>query len=226
VNIQFTKITNLALYRTLKKAHSEFQSQSQLVKLTLQEVMGIIIEDHGVENMIQSIQDIIEEVKYLQLLRSDQILFFEMGSVQLVTETHSVLYEMASTECAIEIDWRYKEYQIQKSKLARDIFNQVYFKQIEDFFISFEQLFCSALFSFIKRANIILNKHPKLLISFLFQAENIESIQNRIVFFHKPENTRTRCKQRSFGEKLFSWFIQCLSSLFEEKDAWRMTSGR
>jgi hypothetical protein len=97
VNIKFTKITNLALYRNLKKADSEFQSRSQLVKLTLQEVMGIIIEDHGVENMIQSTQDIIEEVKYLQLLRSDQILFFEMGSVQLVTETHSVLYEITST---------------------------------------------------------------------------------------------------------------------------------
>jgi hypothetical protein len=51
VNIKFTKITNLALYRTLKKADSEFQSQSQLVKFTLQEVMGIIIEDHGVENI-------------------------------------------------------------------------------------------------------------------------------------------------------------------------------
>jgi hypothetical protein len=43
VNINFLKITNLALHRTLKKADSESQSQSQLVKLILQEVMEIII---------------------------------------------------------------------------------------------------------------------------------------------------------------------------------------
>jgi hypothetical protein len=51
VNINFTKITNLALYRTLKKTDLESQSNSQLVKLILQEVMEIVIEDHGVENM-------------------------------------------------------------------------------------------------------------------------------------------------------------------------------
>jgi hypothetical protein len=50
VNKKTTKIINLALYRTLKKADSESQSRSQLVKLILQEVMEIV-EDHGVENM-------------------------------------------------------------------------------------------------------------------------------------------------------------------------------
>jgi hypothetical protein len=40
------------------------------MKLIIQEVMEIIIEDHGTDNMEQSIQYIIEEAKYLQLLRS------------------------------------------------------------------------------------------------------------------------------------------------------------
>jgi hypothetical protein len=69
--------------------------------------MEIIIEDHGVHgvyNMNQSIQDMIEEVKYLQLLRYHVILSFEKEIVQAVTETPSVLYEMASTEEFNEID--------------------------------------------------------------------------------------------------------------------------
>jgi hypothetical protein len=103
VTINFTKIRNMALYRTLKKADLESQSQSQLVKIILQEVMEIIIEDHGVENMKRSIQDVIEEVKYLQLLSSHVILSFEKEIVQVVIETRSVLYEMASTEQVIEI---------------------------------------------------------------------------------------------------------------------------
>jgi hypothetical protein len=74
------------------------------VKLILQEVMEIIIEDHGVDNIYQSIQDIIEEVKYLQLSRSHVILSFEKEIVQVVTETRSVLYKMAFTEEVIEID--------------------------------------------------------------------------------------------------------------------------
>jgi hypothetical protein len=104
VNNKSMKITNLDLYRTLKKADSESQSRSQLMKLILQEVMGIIIEDHGVHNMKQSIQDIVEEVKYLQLIRSHVILSFDKDIVQFVTETRSVLYEMSSTEEVIGID--------------------------------------------------------------------------------------------------------------------------
>jgi hypothetical protein len=98
----FKNITNLDLYRTLKKADSESQSRSQCVKLILQEVMEIIIEDHGVDNMKQSTQDLIEEVKYLQLLMSHVMLSFEKEIVQVVTEIHSVLYEMESTEEVIE----------------------------------------------------------------------------------------------------------------------------
>jgi hypothetical protein len=104
VNTKITKITNLALYRTLKKADSESQSRSQLVKLILQEVMEIIIEDHGVDNMKQSIQDVVEEVKYLQLLRSNVMLSFKKEIVQVVTEARTVLYEFASREEAIEMD--------------------------------------------------------------------------------------------------------------------------
>jgi hypothetical protein len=95
VNINFMKITNI--YITLKKADSESHSRSQLMKLILQEVMEIIIEDHGVDNTNQSIQDVIEEVKYLQFLRSHVIISFGKDIVQVVTETRSVLYEMAST---------------------------------------------------------------------------------------------------------------------------------
>ena len=65
-----------------------------------------------------SIQEIIEEVKYLQHLRPHVTLSFEKEIVQVVTETHSVLYEMAKMKEIIEIDWRYNKYKIQKSKLA------------------------------------------------------------------------------------------------------------
>jgi hypothetical protein len=65
LNKKIMKITNLALCKTLKKADSESQFRSQLVKLILQEVTEIVIEDHGVDNMKQSIQDVVEEVKYL-----------------------------------------------------------------------------------------------------------------------------------------------------------------
>jgi hypothetical protein len=92
------------VYRTLNKDDSEYQPRSQVVKLILQEVMEIVIEDHGVENMKQSIRDVIEGVKYLQLLRSHVILSFGKEFVQVVAETRSVLYEMASTEEVIEID--------------------------------------------------------------------------------------------------------------------------
>jgi hypothetical protein len=51
VNINFTKIKNLTLYRTLKKSDLESQSRSQLVKIILQEVMEIVIEDHGVDRI-------------------------------------------------------------------------------------------------------------------------------------------------------------------------------
>jgi hypothetical protein len=77
VYINFTKIMNIALYIIPKKADSESQSRSQLVKLILQGIMEIIIEDRGVDNMNQSIQDITAEFKYLQLLRSHVILSFE-----------------------------------------------------------------------------------------------------------------------------------------------------
>jgi hypothetical protein len=63
-----------------------------------------MIEDHGVDNMKQCIQYIIEEVTYLKLLRSHVIFSFEKEIVQVVTETHSVMYEMASTEYVIGID--------------------------------------------------------------------------------------------------------------------------
>jgi hypothetical protein len=78
--------------------------KNNTVMVILKEVMEIGIEDNGVENMKQSIQYAVEEVKYLQLLRSHVILSFEKEIVQVVTETRSVLYEMASTEKVIEID--------------------------------------------------------------------------------------------------------------------------
>jgi hypothetical protein len=52
--------------------------------------MKIIIEDHGVENINQSIQYIIEEVKYLQFLRFHVILSFEKDIVQVVTGTQII----------------------------------------------------------------------------------------------------------------------------------------
>jgi hypothetical protein len=54
--------------------------------------------------MKKSIQDFIEEVEYLQLLRSHVIFSFEKEFVQVVIETRSVLYEMSSTEEVIKID--------------------------------------------------------------------------------------------------------------------------
>jgi broad-specificity NMP kinase len=50
----------------LKPQYRVATARNKLVKLILQEVVEIIIEVHGVDNMNQSIQDIIEEVKYVQ----------------------------------------------------------------------------------------------------------------------------------------------------------------
>jgi hypothetical protein len=56
--------------------------------------MEFNIEDQGVEHMHQSIQDVLEGVKYLQLLRSHVMLSFDKEIVQVVTETRSVLYDL------------------------------------------------------------------------------------------------------------------------------------
>jgi hypothetical protein len=62
---------------------------------------------------------------------------------------------------------------------------------------------------------MILNKHPKVPITFLFQVENIESPQNRSIFFLKPENIGKRRKERGFEDKtlftvpkMFDFFIR------------------
>jgi hypothetical protein len=62
---------------------------------------------------------------------------------------------------------------------------------------------------------MILNKHPKVPITFLCQAENIESLQNCSIFFLKPENIGTRFKERGFEDttlfivpKMFDFFIR------------------
>jgi len=98
VNSDYSKITKLALYKTLKNADSESKSRSQLSKLIMQEVMDLTIEDHGIDDDAESIEDIVAQVKQVQLLRSHIIFPFENEIVQVVTETRSVLYETASMD--------------------------------------------------------------------------------------------------------------------------------
>jgi hypothetical protein len=74
-----------------------------------------------------------------------------------------------------------------------------------DFLFPFliDVLFCSALFSFIKRANMILNKHPEIKTTFLCLVENIEIPHNHNICFHKPENIGTRCKEKGSEDNIF-----------------------
>jgi hypothetical protein len=89
----FRNITDLAIYRSIKKYGSEDQSRYQILKNILEEGMGIVIENHGEKKLDGTIQDVRNGVKELQLLRSQVSFPFEMAIVQLITETQCVLYE-------------------------------------------------------------------------------------------------------------------------------------
>jgi hypothetical protein len=70
VAYDFWKITDLEIYRSIKKYGREDQSRSQLSKLIMEESMEIVIENHGEKKLYGTIQDVRNGVKELQLLRA------------------------------------------------------------------------------------------------------------------------------------------------------------
>jgi archaellum component FlaC len=77
----------------LKRSGSGSQSHNQLLKIILQE--DIIFKEGGLDIMDGSIQDVIDEVEELQLLRSLVSFSFKKEIIQGVTEIRSILYEVA-----------------------------------------------------------------------------------------------------------------------------------
>jgi hypothetical protein len=62
---------------------------------------------------------------------------------------------------------------------------------------------------------MILNKHPEIKTTFLCHAKNIETPQNRSIFFLKPENIGMTHKEKGFEDKtlfivpkMFAFFIR------------------
>jgi hypothetical protein len=93
VAYDFQKITNLAIYRSIKKYGPEEQSRSQLLKLILEESMKIVIENDGEKKLDGTIQDVRNGLKELQLLGAQVSFPFETAIIQVITETQWVLYE-------------------------------------------------------------------------------------------------------------------------------------
>jgi hypothetical protein len=89
----FRKITDLAIYRSIKKSGPYDQLQSQLLKLIMEEATEIVIENHGEKKLDGTIQDIRDGVKELQLLRAQVSFSFETDIILVIAETQCVLYE-------------------------------------------------------------------------------------------------------------------------------------